>query len=216
MNVQRNVLVVGEDAVLTGEIKSPGRVEIYGRLEGDVVSEDVIVHKDAELKGSVRAKAAKVSGAMSGDVRIKELISIDSTGVVNGKVLYGRLAMEEGAELAATLRNVPPTLGGDLNLAVRRGRSVRLTPDDLKAEDKDDAPDRLTFNVASASGGFLARTNAPTKPVAKFTQADIDTGSILFAHDGSAGERASFSVTVSDAAGATAGAAKTVAVAVHG
>jgi hypothetical protein len=152
---------------------------------------------------------------MQGDVRIKQLISIRNSGSVSGNVKYGRLAMEEGADLSATVRNVPPSVSGDLDIAVTKGRSVRITTADLTAVDPDDHAGNLTFSVSNAANGHISFASAPASPVTTFTQDDLEQGRVLFAHDGTDSQTAKFDVVVADKFGATSGAAQTVRVAVR-
>lgn len=208
------VLVIGADAVLTGDVKGAKAVEIYGVVDGGVAAGDVIVRQGGKLNGWIKSDTSTVEGTLKGDVRVQQLITIRSTGSVEGNVKYGRLAMDEGAELTASVRNVPPSIGGDLDVTVKRGRTVKITPADLKAIDPDDAPDALTFKVSNVTGGMITQSGAPGLAADTFTQADLNAGRVYFAHDGSNAERASFEVVVSDDDGATSGAAQTVNVAV--
>jgi cytoskeletal protein CcmA (bactofilin family) len=211
----RGVLILGEGAVLKGEVKQGRRVEVWGYVEGGVTASELVVQKGGKVFGNVKADTAEVYGTLQGDVRVQQLFSLKSTGTAAGKIKYGRLAMEEGAELSAHVRNIPPAIAGDLDLTVDKGRSVRITLADLNAVDPDDKPEDLTFSVANASGGFVSLAAAPKAPVATFSQADLAGGQVYFSHDGSEGSQAHFDVAVTDAAGASSGPAMTVNVAVR-
>ena len=211
----RGVLIISEDAVLKGDVKNCKRMEVYGYVEGDLAAENLIVHEGGQYYGKVKADSAVIEGALQGDVRIKNLISIKNSGSVHGNVKYGRLAMEEGADLTAQVRNVPPTLAGDLDIAVDKGRSVRITLDDLNAVDPDDKPENLIFTVSNTANGIVALAAAPATPVVNFTQADLEGGRVVFAHDGTNTQTANFDVIVADHAGAMSGGPQTVKVAVR-
>lgn len=215
MDDHRGVLVVGQDAVLKGEVKNAKRVEVHGYVDGGVNANEVVIADQGKLFGSLRSEIAEVRGMVQGDVRVSQLISIKSTGSVAGNVKYGRLTMEEGADLAAQVRNIPPSISGDLDLTVDKGRSVRITRADLTAFDPDDKARDLTFEVTHAQGGFVTQTGAPGLAIQTFTQADLEAGRVHFAHDGGNAETASFNVAVTDKAGAKSGPAKTVNVAVR-
>jgi cytoskeletal protein CcmA (bactofilin family) len=215
MSDTRGVLIVGPEAVLNGEIKNAKRIEVLGVVEGGVSAGEVVVHPNGRMSGKITSNTADVRGNLQGDVRIHNLISIRSTGNVEGTVKYGRLAMEEGAELAAQVRNVPPSLTGDLDLTVARSGSVRITRADLSAFDPDDTADKLTFSVSNANGGFVSKAGGARRPVDTFTQSELQSGKVLFVHDGSDAATASFDVIVADEEGATSGAPKTVNVAVR-
>jgi cytoskeletal protein CcmA (bactofilin family) len=215
MSDTRGVLIIGEGAVLKGEVKSGRRVEVWGYLEGGVSASEVVVQEGGRLFGQVNSENAEIRGTMQGDVRVQQLIAIKSTGIATGHIKYGRLSMEEGAELSAHVRNIPPSIGGDLDLTVSKGRSVRITLADLNALDPDDKPEDLTFEISNVAGGFVALAPSPKNPVNAFSQADLAGGRVYFAHDGSNSATAQFDVRVSDLSGANSGALKTVNVAVR-
>ncbi|MEQ1669639.1 MAG: polymer-forming cytoskeletal protein, partial [Hyphomicrobium sp.] len=118
MSDNNGVLVIGSEAVLTGTVSGARRVEVYGTIDGGVAAGDVTVRDGGKVSGWIKSDTSTVEGVLKGDVRVQQLITIRATGNVSGNVKYGRLAMDEGAELAASVRNVPPSSGGDLDLAV--------------------------------------------------------------------------------------------------
>ena len=208
----QGVLIVGEDMILKGEIRNCRQMEVYGYVEGDVAAQSLLVHQGGRCFGTVKTDQAEIHGTVQGDVVVKHLINIRSSGSVTGNVQYGQLAMEVGANLSAEVRNVPPAIAGDLDLTVVKGRSVPVTLEDLNAVDPDDDAKDLIFAVSRATNGFITLSSAPAKPVAKFTQADLQGGRVLFKHDDTDTKMASFDVVVADHAGATSGAPQTVKV----
>lgn len=212
---QASKTIIGPDMVVTGDVRTSGEIEVRGYIEGTLATERLLVVEGGRVFGTIRAGSADVRGRMQGTVAVKTLMNIASTGSVRGDVRYGQLALASGGELEAEVRNVPPEIAGDLQVAVRRGRSVRITNADLTAIDPDDRPENLIFHVTSSSGGRLARASEPGLAVESFSAADIAAGAIDFEHDGSAGLKASFSVDVRDASGAMSGTPVTVNVAVY-
>ncbi len=215
MGDRSRVLVVSKDTYLKGDVRNGGRIEVFGYIEGSVTGDQLIVQPGGRCYGTVRVDGADVNGDLQGQVFVKQLITIRGTGSVTGDVQYGRLAMEMGANLSAEVRNVPPTISGDLDLSVDKGQSVRITLQDLSALDPDNDAHELTFTVSKAKNGFVTLSSDPAAPVEMFTQADLERGDVLFRHDGTNGGYASFDVVVVDAAGASSGAAQTVNVAVR-
>lgn len=209
------VLIIREDTFLKGGIRNAARVEVYGYVEGEVEGESLIVQPGGRCFGKVKVDAADIRGQLQGDIVVRQLVNIRGTGEVIGNVKYGKLSMELGGVLSAEMRNIPPSIAGDLDLAVDKGKAVRITLQDLSALDPDDAADQLTFTVSQARNGFVVLANDPYRPVETFTQADLEQGTVLFHHDGTDEPRASFAVVVADHSGATSGAAQTVNVAVR-
>ena len=209
------VLVIREDTIVKGEIRNCRQMEVYGYVEGDVAADAVLVHKNGRCYGTVKTDSAEVHGDLQGTVDVKHLINIHSSGSVSGNVRYGKLALAAGGSLTAEVRNVPPGLAGDLDLTVAKGRTVPITLEDLHAVDPDDEAKDLTFTVSNARNGFVALAGAPKRAATRFTQADLQSGQVLFAHDGSSSNAASFDVVVADRSGASSGATQTVKVAVR-
>jgi cytoskeletal protein CcmA (bactofilin family) len=206
--------VVGHDLLIDGHVQNARLLEVHGTVKGGVAVGHLIVHPGGRVVGNVQAGSADVFGYVKGDVTVKALISIGGSGEVTGNVRYGQLALAEGGLLSAEVRNIPPDIGGDFQIVVRRGRAVRVTTADVTAYDPDDTASDLVFTVSRWSHGHVALAGAPEQPVSTFTQSDLDSGSVLFVHDGVGLEGAGFDVVVADRAGATSGAPRTVAAAV--
>ncbi|MEO1650164.1 MAG: cadherin-like domain-containing protein [Pseudomonadota bacterium] len=206
------IAVFGSDTEFQGRIRDGRVVEIRGAVEGELSSQHVIIQPGGRFLGRLVAGSAEIHGELRGEVFVKSLIKIGETGLVEGKVQYGAITMAPGGDLVADLYNVPPTLSGDFEVSVHRGRSAVITRDDLRAVDPDDAPEDLTFEISRTAHGHVALRNAPAVGIAKFTQADLNAGKIVFQHDGSTGDAASFDVSVRDDDGASAGTAQTVKV----
>ncbi len=173
------------------------------------------MHPGGRCFGKVRVESADVRGQLQGDIHVRQRMNIRGGGEVVGNVKYNKLAMELGGVLSADVRNIPPSIAGDLDVSVDKGKAVRITLQDLSALDPDDSPEQLTFTVAQVTNGFVILASDPAQPVDTFTQADLEQGVVLFRHDGTNEPRASFAVVVADRAGATSGAAQTVNVAVR-
>ena len=211
--ISRGGAVIGEDLVIQGDLKSRGDIDVHGYVTGSVTAERLTVHRGGRVYGNVRAATAEVNGTMQGTIAVRNLISIGASGSVNGDVRYGQLALAPGGELSAEVRNVPPELTGDLKIVVRRGRSVRITTEDLDAIDPDSPSEQLVISASRVTGGFVARASAPATPIDRFTDKELERGQIVFVHDSMAAS-GSIDVVVTDQAGATSGAPKTVQVTV--
>ncbi len=208
--------IIQEDTIVKGKIRNCRQMEIRGYVEGELAAESVVVHQGGTFFGTLKSDKADVAGSVQGEVFVKNLISIRSSGSVNGEVRYGQLAMEMGADLSAELRNVPPRLAGDLDLTVKRGKSVVITTDHITAIDPDNTAEQLTYSISNPVNGYVALAAQAGVRVYNFTQADIEAGRVLFVHDGSDSKTASFDIVVADDSGGTSGSAQTVHVHIKG
>lgn len=216
MSEHTGAVIVTAETAIKGSIRRCRRIEVMGYVEGEIVAGEVIVHKGGKVRGQIKCGSADVSGALEGDIVVDGLLRIADSGSVTGTVQYVRLAMENGADLVAEVRNMPPRLEGDFEITVQRGRSARITPADITAIDPDDTASALVFHVSNEVGGMVALMGDRSRASSKFTQSDLIGGRVTFVHDGSSGARASFDVQVRDAAGGDSGEHKTVQVTVTG
>ncbi|MEQ1694537.1 MAG: polymer-forming cytoskeletal protein [Hyphomicrobiaceae bacterium] len=211
MNERDGLVVINSDTAFEGKIRNCKRLEIFGFVQGEVSTGELIVHHGGDFHGQAKAGTAQVSGTLQGDVVVDGLMRIHPSGVVAGNVHYGRLAMEPGANLSADVRNVPPRLMGDHHISVVRGRMTRITTEDITAVDPDNKAADLEFSVSNEVHGMVS---AAGKQAGRFTQSDLIGGRVAFRHDGSASDRASFDVAVTDPSGGSSGAPQTVTVTV--
>ncbi len=207
--------IIDQDMTVIGSVAGDGLIEVFGSIEGELAAAHVIVHPGGAVIGQVNCTTAQVQGSMQGEIKIQHLISIEATGDVSGKVEYGELALESGGSLEASVHNIPPTLTGDLDLSVSRGKHVTITIRDLNAIDPDDIATDLTFQVSNAANGWLALAGEKSKPIQSFTQADLEAERIAFVHNGDAAATAGFDVFVADKQGATSGGPASVKIAVQ-
>jgi cytoskeletal protein CcmA (bactofilin family) len=204
---ESGVLVITEDTIIRGvrELRNCRQLEVFGYLEGDVAAKSVLVHKNGRLFGKLKSDTAEIHGTLQGEVVVKNLIDIRSSGNVSGNVRYGKLALEVGGNLTAEVKNVPPMLSGDLQIEVYKGGSAPITLQDLNAVDPDDNATDLNFSISNVRNGFLALASAPRKSVTSFTQADLEANQVSFMHDGRSTDLASFDIMVTDASGGNSG-----------
>ena len=92
-------LLIGESVIITGTVKAENEVTIQGSIDGDVDCHSVLVTKTGNIKGKLKAENIKVEGKVEGEININNLLHINSSGSVNGKVFYGNIQIEEGGKL---------------------------------------------------------------------------------------------------------------------
>ena len=103
--------------------------------------------------------------------------------------------------------NDPPVVVHAGGITVLEGDTVAVTSDDLQVLDADNSNDQLQFAFEAQPTeltGEFRLSGVALADSAHFTQADIDSGRISFAHDGSETTLDSIGFSISDSAGATA------------
>lgn len=101
--------IVNAEMFVKGDISSENIIEVFGKIDGKVKADIISIREGASVKGSIVAQYVKISGTFDGDIK-SAIIHITSTGVVNGKLAYGILSIEEKAKFDGTLMQSPELL----------------------------------------------------------------------------------------------------------
>lgn len=65
------------------------------------------------------------------------------------------------------------------------GEEMDITSKALSTEDMDTPADKLVYNIEATKNGLVALKESPDIGVERFTQAQIDSGEVIFIHKGS-------------------------------
>jgi cytoskeletal protein CcmA (bactofilin family) len=114
--------VIGSGAVVRGNVRGAGSLEILGRVEGDVnVDGDVVLGESGVVRGNVTGAELSVAGTVQGDLRGTVSLLLERGARVVGDLSAPRIGVAPGALVRGTVRtDGEPALAG----AVRRGATV--------------------------------------------------------------------------------------------
>ncbi len=83
---------------IKGEISSPNDIRIDGCFEGRITSDGrVVVGDKAEIKGDIYCENLDFWGKLSGNLYVKDTLTLKDSSVVNGELHVKRLVVELGA-----------------------------------------------------------------------------------------------------------------------
>ena len=99
---------IGKGTKVAGDVSNSSTVEIQGFLEGNVVTNVLIVRQGGGFKGDMQTQHAEVHGAVDGTIVVQDLLDIRATGRVTAEATYGRLAVAAGGCLAGNVQVKPP------------------------------------------------------------------------------------------------------------
>jgi len=142
---------------------------------------------NAALDGMSFLPTTNFNGGAALDLLVDDLGNSGSGGALSDAASIG---------ITVTASNDAPVITAN-NLTLSEGQTVTLSIANLNSSDIDNTPAQLTYTVSNVTNGFFALASSPTVPITSFTQAQVNSGTIVFVHDG--GETApSYDVTVSD------------------
>ena len=97
-NSQKHVeTMIGEDAVINGEISLKGGAIISGKVVGNVQTEGTVrVTRTGTVEVDMRAGEATVGATVHGNVQAVKVV-LRSASKVHGDIIYKQLMIEEGA-----------------------------------------------------------------------------------------------------------------------
>ena len=153
--------------------------------------------------------ARRVISAPSGNRLVRSVFVNDVDGDGDMDVLSADQGpLSSTGRISWYRQNNAPTIVTN-TLAIAEGATVGLSTANLVATDSDDPASFLTFTAGSVTGGRFELVAAPGITITSFTQSQVNSGAVRFAHDGSE-TAASYSLTVSDGLSATTPSAPSV------
>ncbi|XP_007947187.1 chondroitin sulfate proteoglycan 4 [Orycteropus afer afer] len=78
----------------------------------------------------------------------------------------------------------PPILTTNTGLQIWEGATAPIPPEALRGTDRDSEPKDLVYTIEQPSNGWVVLRAAPDTEVRSFTQAQLDSGLVLFTHRG--------------------------------
>ena len=92
-----------EKSTKIGDIFSKADFRIDGEVEGTITtSEKVVVGNNGKISGKLNCSNADISGNVSGTIE-GETLSLMSESYIKGEIATGKLSVEEGAQVDATI-----------------------------------------------------------------------------------------------------------------
>ncbi|NQX89945.1 MAG: polymer-forming cytoskeletal protein [Halioglobus sp.] len=103
--------LVSHDAVIVGDIRFSGSLDIEGMVQGNIIADDA---KDARVRvvgkgrveGEIRAPNVVINGEVRGRVYATRHLELASKCRVSGDVLYQTVEMAAGAEVNGSLKHI--------------------------------------------------------------------------------------------------------------
>ena len=99
-------LIVGPNIKLKGvEITDCDTLVVEGSVEATMDSRLMQIAARGSFKGTAEIDIAEIRGEFDGNLVVREKLTIFSTGKVSGQIRYGKIVMEEGAQLSGEIQS---------------------------------------------------------------------------------------------------------------
>ncbi len=96
------VSLISADLLVTGNLVSPGDLQIDGVVEGDIHCQSLTIGASASVTGNIIASDVLIRGALHGGIEARS-VTLGKTARVIGDILHETIAIEAGAVLEGRL-----------------------------------------------------------------------------------------------------------------
>jgi cytoskeletal protein CcmA (bactofilin family) len=96
---------IGADMSVVGKVVCASRMQIFGRVEGDVQAGELVIGDGGQIYGNIVAQEATIRGKVKGTVRAV-IVRLQGKAAVEGDIFHRSLAIEENALFEGSSRRV--------------------------------------------------------------------------------------------------------------
>jgi len=90
--------VISKGVKIEGKLSCSGSIRLDGEVKGDISSQSaVIIGENGKVNGQINAENITIGGKVTGTVRAKEKLVLDSKANLQGDVFSKTLSVESGA-----------------------------------------------------------------------------------------------------------------------
>lgn len=107
--------IVSKETTITGNIASPGAIQIEGTVIGDVECHDLTLGESGEVRGQVKCEVAAIHGSVNGELQVGT-VTVAASAKISGDIVHETIAIESHARVEGQLIRRDATQQAKLNL----------------------------------------------------------------------------------------------------
>ena len=96
--------IIGQDMTLTGDLVFKSKIQIDGKINGNLNGDSLILSATGKIEGDVEVKSIICYGQIDGNVKAGSLF-LKKSGVINGRVETSDLFVESGGILNGEIKS---------------------------------------------------------------------------------------------------------------
>lgn len=90
--------IIGKGTIVDGHLNVKNSLRVDGTVRGNIKTSDtVVVGKEGEVEGEIRAKHVLLAGKITGNVKAAGKMFLESSASIHGDIKASRLVIDEGA-----------------------------------------------------------------------------------------------------------------------
>ncbi|MDA8733820.1 polymer-forming cytoskeletal protein [Flavobacteriaceae bacterium] len=96
--------IIEKTTVIVGNITSEADFRIDGRVEGTIsTSGKVVIGEEGIVSGKIVCENSDIAGTIKGNLDVSGILALKSSARIEGEVIAGKLAVESGASVDASI-----------------------------------------------------------------------------------------------------------------
>ena len=96
--------IIEKTTRITGNITSQADFRIDGKVEGTITTTGrVVIGEEGVVEGKIMCENSDIAGTIKGNLDISGILSLKSSARIEGEVVAGKLAVESGASVDASI-----------------------------------------------------------------------------------------------------------------
>ncbi len=100
--------IIGQDMTLTGDLAFKSKIQIDGKIDGNLNGDSLILSATGKIEGDVDVKSITCYGQINGNVKAGVLF-LKKSGIINGRVETSDLSVESGGILTGEIKSSQQT-----------------------------------------------------------------------------------------------------------
>jgi cytoskeletal protein CcmA (bactofilin family) len=97
---------LGPDLTIVGQVRSSGRVDLRGRVDGPIEAGELTVAEGAVVEGALVAASIRIAGRAKGAMRA-DAVDLAGTADVEGEIEYRQLSIDRATRVRVACRPRP-------------------------------------------------------------------------------------------------------------
>jgi len=96
--------IIEKTTRIVGNITSQADFRIDGKVQGTITTTGkVVIGEEGIVHGKISCENSDVAGSLKGNLDVSGILSLKSTARIEGEVIAGKLAVESGANVDASI-----------------------------------------------------------------------------------------------------------------
>jgi len=96
--------IIEKTTRITGNITSQADFRIDGKVEGTITTTGrIVIGEEGVVEGKITCENSDIAGTIKGNLDISGILSLKSSARIEGEVVAGKLAVESGANVDASI-----------------------------------------------------------------------------------------------------------------